>query len=134
MSEKLLASMQKLDSTPVDSASNSTPMRSPKLLIAASGTGGHLFPAIATAQQLSDYTIEWLGVPDRLETELVPPPSSYKLHTVKMSGVQGKVGLGTVKQLAQFIASTMQVRQLLKRGPVSGASLPPGAISLHLRF
>ena len=34
-----------------------------KLLIAASGTGGHLFPAIALAQELSEYDIEWLGVP-----------------------------------------------------------------------
>ena len=41
-----------------------------KLLVAASGTGGHLFPAIATAQQLAeqplaDYEIEWLGEPGR---------------------------------------------------------------------
>ncbi len=132
MGERLLASTQKLDSTPLDSASgdggsNSVPMRSPKLLIAASGTGGHLFPAIATAQQLSDYTIEWLGVPDRLETELVP--SSYKLHTVKMSGVQGKVSLGTVKQLAQFVASTVQVRQLLKRGQFQGVFTTGGYIA-----
>lgn len=46
--------------------------RRKKLLVAASGTGGHLFPAIATAQQLTDYDIEWLGVPDRLETQLIP--------------------------------------------------------------
>ncbi|MEO1622803.1 MAG: glycosyltransferase, partial [Cyanobacteria bacterium J06632_3] len=67
-----------------------------KLLIAASGTGGHLFPAIAVAQQLSQhsstqYSIEWLGVPDRLETELVP--ESYPLNTVNMGGVQGGFGL-----------------------------------------
>ena len=43
-----------------------------RLLIAASGTGGHLFPAIALAQQLPEYEIEWLGTSNRLETRLLP--------------------------------------------------------------
>ncbi|MGB7251515.1 MAG: undecaprenyldiphospho-muramoylpentapeptide beta-N-acetylglucosaminyltransferase [Phormidesmis sp.] len=85
-----------------------------KLLIAASGTGGHLFPAIAAAEQLSDYHIEWLGVPDRLETQLVP--AHYPIHTVRMSGVQGGFGLNTLKLLARFAQSTLQVRRLLQQG------------------
>mgnify|MGYP001791180509 CR=1 FL=1 len=98
-----------------------------KLLIAASGTGGHLFPAIATAQQLSDYTVEWLGVPDRLETQLVP--ESYPLHTVKMGGVQGGFGLSTLKLLARFAKSTAQVRRLLKRGKFDGVFTTGGYIA-----
>ncbi len=99
-----------------------------KLLVAASGTGGHLFPAIATAQQLeNDYTIEWLGVPDRLETELVP--GTYPLHTVKMGGVQGGFGLSSAKLLAKFAKSTAQVRRLLKRGNFQGVFTTGGYIA-----
>ena len=99
-----------------------------KLLVAASGTGGHLFPAIATAQQLqNDYAIEWLGVPDRLETELVP--ESYPLHTVKMGGVQGGFGLSTLKLAAKFAKSTAQVRRLLKRGNFQGVFTTGGYIA-----
>ena len=63
-----------------------------RLLVAASGTGGHLFPAIATAGQLNDCQIEWLGVPDRMETQLVP--SLYPLHTIAVEGFQQRFGLG----------------------------------------
>ncbi|MEM8503352.1 MAG: undecaprenyldiphospho-muramoylpentapeptide beta-N-acetylglucosaminyltransferase [Cyanobacteria bacterium P01_D01_bin.1] len=126
MSEGLSAQVSAQGSTPASIQTPNT-VRSSKLLIAASGTGGHLFPAIATAQQLSECTIEWLGVPNRLETTLVP--STYKLHTVEMSGVQGKVSLKSLKQLAQFVAATVQVRQLLKRGQFDGVFTTGGYIA-----
>ena len=45
----------------------------PRLLIAASGTGGHIYPALSFADSLSNaWEIEWLGVTNRLEVELVP--------------------------------------------------------------
>jgi UDP-N-acetylglucosamine--N-acetylmuramyl-(pentapeptide) pyrophosphoryl-undecaprenol N-acetylglucosamine transferase len=98
-----------------------------KLLIAASGTGGHLFPAIALATQLSDYHIEWLGVPDRLERQLVP--EQYLLHTITVEGFQQKFGLGTIKIFFRLIASILQVRKLLKQGNFSGVFTTGGYIS-----
>ncbi|HEY9636245.1 MAG TPA: undecaprenyldiphospho-muramoylpentapeptide beta-N-acetylglucosaminyltransferase [Coleofasciculaceae cyanobacterium] len=83
-----------------------------RLLIAASGTGGHVFPAIAVAQQLPDYKIEWLGVPDRLERELVP--AQYPLHLIGVEGFQQRFGLGTLRILGRLASSVHQVRQLLK--------------------
>ena len=60
----------------------------PRLLIAASGTGGHIYPALALAESLSKvWEIEWLGVSNRLEIELVP--KKYNLIKLKVGGLQG---------------------------------------------
>ncbi|MCU0542131.1 MAG: undecaprenyldiphospho-muramoylpentapeptide beta-N-acetylglucosaminyltransferase [Oscillatoriaceae cyanobacterium Prado104] len=98
-----------------------------RLLVAASGTGGHLFPAIATAQQLSEFQIEWLGVPDRMETQLVS--SLYPLHTIAVEGFQQRFGLGTVRILSGLVASILQVRKLLKEGNFQGVFTTGGYIA-----
>ncbi|NJL46730.1 MAG: undecaprenyldiphospho-muramoylpentapeptide beta-N-acetylglucosaminyltransferase [Leptolyngbyaceae cyanobacterium SM2_5_2] len=102
---------------------------STKLLVAASGTGGHLFPALATAEELrqAHYSLEWLGVPNRLEISLVP--AHFPLHTVAMAGLQGRPGLGTAKLLSQFGRATLKVRRLLKQGNFSGVLTTGGYIA-----
>ena len=44
------------------------------LLIMAGGTGGHIFPGLAVADQMAarDWRIVWLGNPRGMEAQVVP--------------------------------------------------------------
>jgi UDP-N-acetylglucosamine--N-acetylmuramyl-(pentapeptide) pyrophosphoryl-undecaprenol N-acetylglucosamine transferase len=101
-----------------------TPIR---LLVAASGTGGHLFPAIALAEKLPEYQIEWLGVPNRLETQLVP--KQYKLNTITVEGFQKGFGISSLLTLGKLGSSVLEVRKLLKKGNFQGVFTTGGYIA-----
>ncbi|WP_257288574.1 MULTISPECIES: undecaprenyldiphospho-muramoylpentapeptide beta-N-acetylglucosaminyltransferase [unclassified Endozoicomonas] len=63
----------------------------PTVLIMAGGTGGHIFPALATARELEKrgYTIHWLGTPDSMEAELVPR-HGFEISFIPVTGLRGK--------------------------------------------
>jgi UDP-N-acetylglucosamine--N-acetylmuramyl-(pentapeptide) pyrophosphoryl-undecaprenol N-acetylglucosamine transferase len=99
----------------------------PRLLIAASGTGGHLFPALAVADAMpADWSVQWLGVPDRLERQLVP--SRYPLHTVRAGGLQGR-GLRKLLNLVQLLQAIRSVRRLIKRERIEAVFTSGGYIA-----
>jgi UDP-N-acetylglucosamine--N-acetylmuramyl-(pentapeptide) pyrophosphoryl-undecaprenol N-acetylglucosamine transferase len=66
-------------------------MIAPRVLIAAGGTGGHVFPALAVAKALqgNGWHAEWVGSDRGLEQRVVPA-AGIGLHLLKFSGVRGK--------------------------------------------
>ena len=65
-------------------------MKIPHILMMAAGTGGHVFPALAVAEELTKRgaVIHWLGTPTGMENSLVHP-TGYTFHAIHMQGLRG---------------------------------------------
>ncbi len=84
-----------------------------RLLIAASGTGGHVFPALGVAEKLPDYEIQWLGTSNRLEQTLVG--DIYPFHTISVEGFQTRSPIKRLQILLGLVGSVFEVKKLIEQ-------------------
>ena len=84
------------------------------LLVAASGTGGHIFPALSIVDNLDrNWQINWLGIKNRCEINLVP--QEYNLFTLNIVSPQGNNFSLMIKYLQVFIATLPVIRIMISR-------------------
>jgi UDP-N-acetylglucosamine--N-acetylmuramyl-(pentapeptide) pyrophosphoryl-undecaprenol N-acetylglucosamine transferase len=88
----------------------------PKLLIMAAGTGGHVYPALATAEQIcrQGWQVEWLGSGRAIEIRLVPQ-AGYPLHNIILGGLRGQSFSQLLLAPWRLLRAWMQVLWLLHR-------------------
>ena len=85
-----------------------------KLLIAASGTGGHIYPALSVVEALPDsWDVCWLGVDDRLEQAVLP--KEYELITIPVQALQARGIRGFLQRIKLCFSIVFVVRLLLRK-------------------
>ena len=89
-----------------------------KFIISGGGTGGHIYPAIAIANELQERfpNAEFLfvGAKDRMEMEKVPQ-AGYKIEGLWISGLQRNLDLKNLMFPFKLISSLAKSRSIIKK-------------------
>src|SRR6202048_1831458 len=89
-----------------------------KLLIAGGGTGGHVFPALAIAQEWlsrgNEREVVLVGTQRGIEMKLVPQ-AGLPLETLRVAGLKGKGGTTLVRNLAMVGAGLKDAFAVLRK-------------------
>jgi UDP-N-acetylglucosamine--N-acetylmuramyl-(pentapeptide) pyrophosphoryl-undecaprenol N-acetylglucosamine transferase len=89
-----------------------------RLIVAGGGTGGHLFPGIAVAEEWlyrsPENEVLFVGTERGIEARTLPR-LGYRLELISAAGVRGKGGLSQMKGMALLLYAYAQSRSILRQ-------------------
>ncbi|SDH00560.1 undecaprenyldiphospho-muramoylpentapeptide beta-N-acetylglucosaminyltransferase [Winogradskyella thalassocola] len=87
-----------------------------KFILSGGGTGGHIYPAVAIADELKsrypDAEFLFVGASDRMEMDKVPQ-AGYKIEGLWISGIQRKLTLRNLAFPLKLISSLLRSRKIV---------------------
>ncbi|HJO73270.1 MAG: undecaprenyldiphospho-muramoylpentapeptide beta-N-acetylglucosaminyltransferase [Rhodospirillales bacterium] len=92
-----------------------TRLRAPLVVLAAGGTGGHVFPAEALAAELRARGCRIVLVTDRRGSALGGELDEFEIHRIRAGGVAGKSFAARLRSAPELAVGMLQARRLLKR-------------------
>ncbi len=93
-------------------------MKQYKFILSGGGTGGHIYPAIALANELKfrfpDAEFLFVGAKDKMEMQKVPQ-SGYQIKGLWIAGLQRKISLPNLMFPFKLVDSLWESKKILKR-------------------
>ena len=88
-----------------------------KFLISGGGTGGHIYPALAIANEIknryNDADILYVGTKEGLESELVPK-EGYKFKTIRVKGLPRKLSVEAFSAIKELFLGLDDAKKIIK--------------------
>ena len=89
-----------------------------RFILSGGGTGGHIYPAVAIANELKrrypDAKFLFVGAKDKMEMEKVPQ-AGYEIKGLWISGLQRKLTLKNLMFPFKVISSLLEARNIVKQ-------------------
>ncbi|WP_127141133.1 undecaprenyldiphospho-muramoylpentapeptide beta-N-acetylglucosaminyltransferase [Flagellimonas marinaquae] len=89
-----------------------------RFILSGGGTGGHIYPAVAIANELKrrypDAEFLFVGAKDKMEMEKVPQ-AGYEIKGLWISGIQRKLTFNNLMFPFKLISSLFEARKIVKQ-------------------
>lgn len=89
-----------------------------KVIVSGGGTGGHIYPAIAIANEIklrySEAEILFVGAKDKMEMEKVPQ-AGYEIKGLWISGIQRKLTLSNLMFPFKLLSSLWNANKIIRK-------------------